>query len=58
MSIHAEKSIIKKKSNNTLYVKSSKRNTNFNRIIVHKVRYKVGELFNLNLFNKSRTCQI
>ena len=42
--------IIKKRSNNTFYVKSSKRKINFNRIVVQKVKYKVRDLFNLKLF--------
>lgn len=40
----------KKKSNNTYYVKSSKRKTNFNRIVVQKVKHKVQDLFNFKLF--------
>ena len=42
---------IKKKSNNTFYVKSSNRKTNFNRIVVQKVKSKVHDLFNFN-FNR------
>ena len=42
--------LIKKKSNNTYYVKSSKRKTNFNRIVVQKVKHKVQDLFNFKLF--------
>ena len=41
---------IKKKSNNTYYVKTSKRKTNFNRIVVQKVKYKVRDLLNFKLF--------
>ena len=44
---------IKKKSNNTYYVKTSKRRTNFNRIVVQKVKHKVQDLFNFKLFEYS-----
>lgn len=43
--------IIKKKSNNHYYVKTSKRKTNFNRLVLQKVKYKVNELFTFNVFN-------
>ena len=43
---------IKKKSNNTFYVKSSNRKTDFNRIMVQKVKSNVQDLFNFNLFNR------
>ena len=42
---------IKKKSNNTFYVKSSNHKTDFNRIVVQKVKSKVHDLFNFN-FNR------
>lgn len=45
----------KKKSNNTYYIKSSKRKTNFNRIVVQKVKHKVQDLFNFKLFEYSQT---
>lgn len=51
---------IKKKSNNTFYVKTSKRKTNFNRIVVQKVKHKVRDLFNFKLFGnlpKSNICK-
>lgn len=43
--------VIKKKSNHTYYVKTSKRKTNFNRLVLQKVKYKVNSLFNTNLFS-------
>lgn len=43
---------IKKKSNNTYYVKTSKRKTDFNRIMVQKVKSTVQDLFNFNLFKR------
>lgn len=42
---------IKKKSNHTYYVKTSKRKTNFNQLVLQKVKYKVNSLFNTNLFS-------
>lgn len=51
---------IKKKSNNTYYVKTSKRKMNFNRIVVQRVKYKVRDLFNFKLFgnlSKSNICK-
>lgn len=43
--------VIKKKCNHTYYVKTSKRKTNFNHLVLQKVKYKVNSLFNTNLFN-------
>nr|DAO22608.1 MAG TPA: hypothetical protein [Caudoviricetes sp.] len=43
--------VIKKKSNNTYYVKTSKRKTNFNHLVLQKVKYKVEGLFNFKLFS-------
>lgn len=43
--------VIKKRSNNTYYVKTSKRKTNFNRLVLQKVKYKVNELFTFNVFS-------
>lgn len=43
--------VIKKKSNHIYYVKTSKRKTNFNRLVLQKVKYKVNSLFNTNLFS-------
>lgn len=43
--------VIKKKCNHTYYVKTSKRETNFNQLVLQKVKYKVNSLFNTNLFS-------
>ena len=42
--------IIKKKSNNHYYVKTSKRKTNFNRLVLQKLNQKVKALSGFNLF--------
>ena len=47
--------VIKKKSNNTYYVKTSKRKTNFNRLVLQKLNNKVKVLSNFNLFNYNST---
>lgn len=42
--------VIKKKHNHTYYVKTSKRKTNFNQLVLQRVKYQVNELFTFKVF--------